>query len=251
MGETGQAMTSFSAQFCKSLKPKEMLPKTQKFTTQQSTVTSSEPFLQRASGGRKTGFTRLELIVLVALVATLAACTKTYPLVTQYIPLVKPVVVIPAPQVAVKEQSAPGSCYGNTVFYRQYGKVYWVKTVPQGHTEEGIASWYGGKFHGRLTANEERYNMFGMTAAHKTLPLGVMVRVINLDNNKHVLVRINDRGPFKGNRIIDLSYGAAKKIAMVKSGLAPVRIIVEQVPYRNRLEGPDSLFGTDQVAVAR
>ena len=234
-----------------SLRLNKMLPETRKFTAQQSTITSNEPFLQRALGGRKAGITRLELIFLATLVAILGACTKTYPMVTQYLPLQKRVIVIPEPQVLVKKHPAPGSCYGNTVFYRQYGKVYWIKTVPQGYSEEGVASWYGRKFHGRLTANEEIYNMYGLTAAHRTLPLGVMVRVINLDNNKHVLVRINDRGPFKNNRIIDLAYGAAKKIEMVKSGLAPVKIIVEQVPYRNRLEGPDSLFVTDQVAATR
>jgi rare lipoprotein A len=90
--------------------------------------------------------------------------------------------------------------------------------------QEGIASWYGKKFHGRKTSSGETYNMYGMSAAHKTLPLGTYVRVKNLTNNKTIDVRINDRGPFVRGRIIDLSYGAAKKLNIVGPGTAPVEI---------------------------
>lgn len=90
----------------------------------------------------------------------------------------------------------------------------------------GTASWYGPGFNGRLTANGERYNMDGLTAAHRTLPFGTEVRVTNRHNGKSVVVRINDRGPFHGNRVIDLSRKAATSIGMVGSGVAPVKIEV-------------------------
>jgi rare lipoprotein A len=96
----------------------------------------------------------------------------------------------------------------------------------KGYAETGVASWYGKKFHGRQTANGERYDMYGMTAAHKTLPFGTMVEVTNLTNGKKVTVRINDRGPFIRGRIIDLTYTAAKKIDMIGPGTAKVRIRV-------------------------
>lgn len=92
--------------------------------------------------------------------------------------------------------------------------------------EEGVASWYGPNFHGNLTANGETYNMNGITAAHRTLPFNTVVRVNNLDNGKSVEVRINDRGPFAKNRIIDLSKGAAQKIDMVGPGTANVELIL-------------------------
>jgi rare lipoprotein A len=93
-----------------------------------------------------------------------------------------------------------------------------------GYSEEGIASWYGGHFHGRQTSNGEVYDMHARTAAHKTLPLGVYVKVRNLDNGKETIARINDRGPFVKGRIIDLSYALAKELEVVGRGTAPVRI---------------------------
>lgn len=90
----------------------------------------------------------------------------------------------------------------------------------------GPASWYGGKFHGRLTANGERFDKWGLTAAHRTLPFGTKVRVTNERNGRSVVVRINDRGPFHGNRVIDLSRGAAEEVGLVNSGTAPVKIEV-------------------------
>ena len=91
--------------------------------------------------------------------------------------------------------------------------------------EKGIASWYGGKFHGRKTASGERYDMNKMTAAHKTLPFGTRVRVTNLDTGRKVVVRINDRGPFVRGRVIDLSRAAARKVDMIQAGTA--RVLVE------------------------
>ncbi|AEA34260.1 septal ring lytic transglycosylase RlpA family protein [Hippea maritima] len=101
-----------------------------------------------------------------------------------------------------------------------------MSSVPVGYTQEGIASWYGPNFHGKRTANGEVYNMYDHTAASKTLPFNTIVRVINLNNGKSTVVRINDRGPFVKNRIIDLSYAAAKDIGMIGTGTAPVKIVV-------------------------
>lgn len=99
-----------------------------------------------------------------------------------------------------------------------------------GYSESGIASWYGKKFDGRQTANGEIYDMRAMTAAHRTLPFGTVVRVTNLENDRRVTLRINDRGPFIRGRIIDLSYGAAQRLNMVRAGLAMVRIDVLRSP---------------------
>jgi rare lipoprotein A len=101
-----------------------------------------------------------------------------------------------------------------------------MTSVERGWTQTGIASWYGGKFQGRLTANGETYDMHGVSAAHKTLPFNTLVEVKNLDNGKKLEVRINDRGPYVRGRIIDLSLTAAKKIDMVGPGTAKVRIRV-------------------------
>jgi len=98
--------------------------------------------------------------------------------------------------------------------------------VKSGYQEKGIASWYGGKFHGRTTASGERYDMNKLTAAHKKLPFGSRVRVTNLDNGRQVEVRITDRGPFVHGRIIDLSREAARRIDMIQAGTARVRIEV-------------------------
>ena len=92
------------------------------------------------------------------------------------------------------------------------------------NVQRGKASWYGKPFHGRLTASGERFDMHAPTAAHKSLPFGTRVRVTNLDNGKHTVVRINDRGPFVKGRIIDLSYGAAKQIQMLQMGVARVKL---------------------------
>jgi rare lipoprotein A len=94
------------------------------------------------------------------------------------------------------------------------------------YEERGIASYYGKKFHGRMTANGERFDMRELTAAHRTLPFGTVVRVTNLNNGREVRVRINDRGPWVKGRIIDLSRGAAKKLDMIRDGIVPVRIKV-------------------------
>lgn len=101
-----------------------------------------------------------------------------------------------------------------------------AKTKKSARQTVGMASYYGGKFHGRRTASGERFNMYALTAAHRKLPFGTLVRVTNLNNKRSVKVRINDRGPFIKGRIIDLSYAAAKKIGMLKKGVVKVRITV-------------------------
>jgi rare lipoprotein A len=106
------------------------------------------------------------------------------------------------------------------------GVKYYPTVVTAGDTFRGTASWYGPNFHGKLTSNGERYNMWSMTAAHKTLPMNTIVKVTNLRNSKSTVVRINDRGPFVSNRIIDLSKAAATKIGMISSGTAPVKLEV-------------------------
>ena len=105
----------------------------------------------------------------------------------------------------------------------------------KGYAEKGIASWYGTKFHGRRTSSGETYDMYAMTAAHKTLPLPTYVRVTNLNNKKFVILKVNDRGPFHENRIIDLSYTAAIKLDIIKNGtgLVEVRAIEPGAPIKN------------------
>lgn len=108
--------------------------------------------------------------------------------------------------------------------YTVRGKTYYPMHSEQGFTEQGIASWYGRKFHGYHTSNGEVYDMFSMTAAHKTLPLPSFVKVTNLENGLSAIVRVNDRGPFHDDRIIDLSYAAAYKLGFYRQGTAKVKI---------------------------
>lgn len=120
----------------------------------------------------------------------------------------------------------PRSKYGNGPNYEVFGKRYTVMASGRGYQERGVASWYGKKFHGNLTSNRETYDMYAMTAAHKTLPLPSYVRVRNLRNDRSVVVRVNDRGPFVHNRIIDLSYSAALKLDMIRDGTGLVEVTV-------------------------
>ena len=126
---------------------------------------------------------------------------------------------IPEPEV----KREPPSRFGNRT-YSVLGKTYRVRDSAHGYVEEGRASYYGNKFHGRRTSNQEVYDMYAFTAAHKTLPLPSYVRVTNLDNGKSVVVRVNDRGPFHAGRVIDLSYAAAVKLGFVKQGTARVEV---------------------------
>ncbi len=118
----------------------------------------------------------------------------------------------------------PRSRYGNPKSYVVFDKRYYVMESNKGFVEKGIASWYGTKFHGRRTSSGETYDMYAMTAAHKNLPLPTYVEVTNLKNGKKVIVKVNDRGPFHENRIIDLSYTAATKLDIIKDGTGLVEI---------------------------
>lgn len=118
----------------------------------------------------------------------------------------------------------PLSRGGNKSPYTVNGKQYRIMASAEGYREEGIASWYGAKFHGHATSNGETFNMNAISAAHKTLPLPTWVRVTNLDNGQAIDVRVNDRGPFHGGRIIDLSYAAAVKLGFQDKGTARVRV---------------------------
>jgi rare lipoprotein A len=141
-------------------------------------------------------------------------------------------VATPQPETPPPAQSVPDvvprieprSRSGNPPFYDVLGKRYFVLSSNVGYVERGVASWYGPGFHKVRTSTGEIYDMYGMTAAHKTLPLPAYVRVTNLQNGRSVVVRVNDRGPFVGNRIIDLSYTAASKLDMLRNGTAMVEV---------------------------
>lgn len=124
----------------------------------------------------------------------------------------------------VKPKHEPLSRYGNPDVYRVNGHTYQVMTNPSGYRTRGLASWYGTKFHSRRTSSGENYDMYALTAAHKTLPLPSYVRVKNLNNGKVAVVKVNDRGPFHSGRVIDLSYAAAVKLGLLPKGTAPVEI---------------------------
>jgi rare lipoprotein A len=121
-------------------------------------------------------------------------------------------------------RAEPRSRHGNPPFYNVFGKRYYVLSSSAAYVERGVASWYGPGFHKVRTSTGEQYDMYGMTAAHKTLPLPAYVRVTNLQNGRSVVVRVNDRGPFVGNRIIDLSYTAASRLDMLRNGTAMVEV---------------------------
>jgi rare lipoprotein A len=137
-----------------------------------------------------------------------------------------PPVAVPTPGSVADAipHSEPKSRSGNPPFYDVFGKRYYVLSSSVGYWERGVASWYGPGFHQVRTSTGERYDMYAMTAAHKTLPLPAYVRVTNLQNGRSIVVRVNDRGPFVGNRIIDLSYSAAARLDMLRNGTAMVDI---------------------------
>ena len=113
---------------------------------------------------------------------------------------------------------------GNMAEYRVFGRTYRTLETSEGYEAEGVASWYGREFHGRSTSSGEPYDMYAMTAAHRTLPLPTYLEVVNLDNGRRVVVRVNDRGPFHDGRLLDVSYAAAWKLGMLGAGTARVRI---------------------------
>ncbi|MDT8448742.1 MAG: septal ring lytic transglycosylase RlpA family protein [Wenzhouxiangellaceae bacterium] len=142
-----------------------------------------------------------------------------------------------------KPRPEPRARYGNHSPYEVNGRTYRVRSSADGYRERGLASWYGSKFHGRLTSSGEPFDMYKVSAAHKTLPLPSWVEVTNLDNGRKLTVRVNDRGPFKEGRIIDLSYAAAVKLGVVDSGTAPVE--VRAITF----DGPSTLEAARPISV--
>ncbi|WP_440875504.1 septal ring lytic transglycosylase RlpA family protein [Thalassotalea sp. PLHSN55] len=137
---------------------------------------------------------------------------------------------------------------GGNKNYTVFGKHYQVIKSAENFEQTGIASWYGSKFHGHLTSNGEIYDMYAMSAAHKNLPLPTYLKVTNLANNKSTIVRVNDRGPFHQDRIIDLSYSAAYKLGMLKTGTAKVHIeTITQAPKSNSPKAKPPIAQTPQV----
>ena len=118
----------------------------------------------------------------------------------------------------------PLAAYGNHSPYSVEGQTYHVLPTASDYVEKGLASWYGAKFHGRPTSSGEPFDMYRVSAAHRTLPLPSWVEVKNLENGRTLVVRVNDRGPFVGDRIIDLSYAAAVKLGVLEAGTAPVEV---------------------------
>ncbi len=174
----------------------------------------------------------LRLVGLLALIGLLAGCVSggSAPPASQKRPVVQkdgppartPVDLENLPDPVPKPE--PRSRYGNPEQYTVAGKTYRLMKSSAGYAETGLASWYGTKFHGRRTSSGEAYDMMQLTAAHKTLPIPTYAHVINLDNGRRSIVRINDRGPFHEGRIIDLSYAAAVKLGVHNTGTARVRV---------------------------
>jgi len=157
----------------------------------------------------------------------IAACFSAPPRPQRPSPEAVPAPELPPPAESVPDmvpRPEPRSRNGNPPFYDVLGKRYFVLSSNVGYAERGVASWYGPGFHKVRTSTGEPYDMYAMTAAHKTLPLPAYVRVTNLQNGRSVVVRVNDRGPFVGNRIIDLSYTAASKLDMLRNGTAMVEV---------------------------
>jgi len=163
-----------------------------------------------------------DLIGLVILVSLISSCGSLPHHSRDGAPVNVPIDLSKIPDAVPKKE--PLSNYGNPDYYYVNGKRYHTLQSSEGYVARGMASWYGTKFHGRLTSTREPYDMFSMTAAHKTLPLPSYAEVTNLDNGRKVIVRINDRGPFHGNRIIDLSYAAATKLGFANKGTARVEV---------------------------
>ena len=162
--------------------------------------------------------TKRSLLLVITLTITLSACTFGVPIGTRTNAGNGGSIKVPSKTTRSK--------LGNPTSYVVFGKRYYVMDNGHGFVQRGIASWYGKKFHGRKTSSGEVYNMHAMTAAHKTLPLPSYVRVVNISNGRSITVKVNDRGPFVGDRIIDLSFAAATKLGVTGPGTAEVEISV-------------------------
>ncbi len=185
-----------------------------------------------------------KLLSIILVLNLLAACgnTSRYSQTHDSIPTRLPTsseLVEPAPKVESPSR-------GGNKPYQVFGKNYKVMNSAQGYVAEGVASWYGNKFHGHLTSNGETYDMYAFSAAHKSLPLPTYLQVTNLANNKSVIVRVNDRGPFHQDRLIDLSYSAAYKLGYLAQGTAKVKI--EAITAANLAKFSPQLIKKNQIA---
>jgi len=194
--------------------------------------------------------------------AALAACSHTPPRAAQSASYGKGDFVVgkdSAPdrrlsdaEIAMLQDAVPSdeplSRYGNTSPYTVLGQTYRVLSTPDGFRQNGQASWYGKKFHGRRTSSGERYDMYAMTAAHKNLPIPCYVRVTNRDNGKSVVLKVNDRGPFHSDRVMDVSWAAAAKLGMLDRGTAnvsietisPTRVLKEESVIASARKAPET-----------
>jgi rare lipoprotein A len=179
----------------------------------------------------------MRLLLTLCLMAFLSACVKQPPLSTQkskhqtHRTSKKATTQDGAPKhplpfffQALLPKSEPMSRYGNPESYMVSGRAYKIMRSSSGYKAKGMASWYGTKFHKQRTSSGEKYNMYAMTAAHRTLPIPSYIRVKNLNNGRTAIVRVNDRGPFHSNRLLDLSYGAARYLGVMPKGTAMVEI---------------------------
>jgi rare lipoprotein A len=169
-----------------------------------------------------TGQTGLRLAVLVFIASCFTGCSSTGPLEPSDDAPSNPVDVSNVPNATPRPE--PLSRYGNPPSYIVYGKTYYTLPSSKDYQAQGLASWYGTKFHGKRTSSGEPYDLYGMTAAHKTLPLPTYAEVTNLRNGRSVIVKVNDRGPFHDDRLIDLSYTAASKLDILATGTGMVEV---------------------------
>ena len=164
----------------------------------------------------------MRFFLLPIIVSLLVACTNQPSFVSDSAPSVHPANIEQTPGAIPKVEAK--SRGGNPASYEVFGKTYYVLPTSENFVQRGVASWYGTKFHGNKTSNGETYDMYAMSAAHKTLPIPTYVEVTNLSTGKKIIVRVNDRGPFHDDRIIDLSYAAAAKLGALKNGTSLVEV---------------------------
>jgi rare lipoprotein A len=184
---------------------------------------------------------RVTLLLLAgAVTVLLAACAGEAPRVEEPADGPSTTDLKPGDVADAVPRAEPLARYGNHSPYEVFGRKYHVLPSSKGYHERGTASWYGSKFHGRRTSSGEPYDMHLATAAHKSLPLPTYAEVTNLDNGRKVIVKINDRGPFKDGRIIDLSYGAALRLGMIPTGTARVDVRAIDVDASDRFVAQDT-----------
>ena len=153
-------------------------------------------------------------------------------------------VIVACASVPTERPAIPpkGTVEGTGKPYEVFGEKYYPLLSPRGFEQTGVASWYGGEFHGRKTSNGEVYDMYSSTAAHKTLPFDTVVRITNLDTGQETLARINDRGPFVKERIVDLSLKCAADLGMLNKGTAPVKVVALGKERKTIVDGREQLF---------